>query len=125
MQKVLAVMSDLFFSAKINDAAKKLGTAAVFVKDKSVALEQFQLNPPVVIFDLNCAAADPLDLLRTLKKDPATRSIPTIGFISHVQTALREEAQAAGCDTVVARSVFDRDMPTLLGEILKSRLSAA
>ena len=114
-------MGDLFFAAKINDAAKKLGTSAVFVKDKAVALEQFKLNPPVVIFDLNCAGADRLELIRAIKKDPTTASIPTIGFISHVQTALRQQAQDAGCETVIARSVFDRDIPLLLGEILKSR----
>jgi CheY-like chemotaxis protein len=121
MDKVLAVMSDLFFSAKIHDAAKKLGASAVFVKDKPTALEQLKLNPPVVIFDLNCVSAEPLALIRAMKQDPATAAIPVIGFVSHIQTDLKREAQEAGCDTVVPRSVFDRDLPMLLGGILKSR----
>jgi CheY-like chemotaxis protein len=102
MKKVLAVMSDLFFSAKINDAAKKAGLAAVFVKDKAVALEQLKSNPVLVILDLNCASADPLDLIRSAK----AAAIPTVGFVSHVQIDLKQKAQEAGCDTVVARSVF-------------------
>jgi CheY-like chemotaxis protein len=121
MDKVLAVMSDLFFAAKLNDVAKRLGAGAVFVKDKSVALEQVKLNPPVVIFDLNCITAEPLALIRAMKQDPATAAIPAIGFVSHLQTDLKREAQEAGCDTVVPRSVFNRDLPTLLGEILNSR----
>jgi CheY-like chemotaxis protein len=110
--KVLAVMNDLFFSAKINDAAKQLGMTAVFVKDKAVALEQMKLNPALVIFDLNCAAADPLDLIRAAKQ----AAIPTLGFVAHVQTALKQQAAEAGCDTVVARSVFAQSLPELMSQ---------
>ena len=114
MKKVLAVMSDLFFSAKINDAAKKLGMTAVFVKDKAVALEQLKLNPVVVIFDLNCTSADPLELIKAMKGNPETASIGAVGFIYHVQTELKQKAQDAGCDTVVARSIFAQNLPGIL-----------
>jgi CheY-like chemotaxis protein len=112
--KILAVMSDLFFSVKINDAAKKLGTTAEFVKDKTLALEKAKLKPPLIILDLNCDAADPLDLIAQIKADPATAGIPLIGFVSHVQTELRQRAQDIGCDTVVARSVFAQNLPAIL-----------
>jgi CheY-like chemotaxis protein len=112
MKTVLGVMSDLFFSAKIIDAAKQLGMTAVFVKDKAVALEQFKLNPALVIFDLNCASADPLDLIRVAKQ----AAIPSLGFISHVQVDLKQKAQEAGCDTVVARSVFAQRVLELMGQ---------
>jgi len=115
--KVLAIMSDLFFSAKINDAAKKLGMTAMFVKDKAVALQQFKLGPAVVIFDLNCVSADPLELIRSIKGDPQTAAIPTIGFISHVQAEMKKRAKDLGCDTVVARSVFAQDLPSILASI--------
>ena len=104
-------MNDLFFSAKINDAAKQLGMTAVFVKDKAVALEQFRSKPALVIFDLNCAAADPLELIRAAKE----AAIPSLGFISHVQIELKQKAQDAGCDTVVARSVFAQRALELMG----------
>lgn len=114
MKKVLVVMNDLFFSAKINDEAKKLGMTAVFVKDKAVALEQLKSNPAVVIFDLNCTSADPLELIRTMKETPGTAGIPTVGFVSHVQVELKQKALENGCDTVVARSVFAQDFPAIL-----------
>jgi CheY-like chemotaxis protein len=114
MAKVLAVMSDLFFSVKINDAAKKLGMTAEFVKDKTLALEKAKLNPPLIILDLNCDAADPLDLIARIKADPETAGIPMIGFVSQVQVELKQKAQAAGCDTVVARSVFAQNLPAIL-----------
>jgi CheY-like chemotaxis protein len=117
--KVLAVMSDLFFSVKINDAAKKLGMTAEFVKDKALALEKAKLKPPLIILDLNCDAAEPLDLISRIKNDPHTAEIAMVGFVSHVQTELRQRAQAAGCDTVVARSAFASNLGAIIEEFIK------
>jgi CheY-like chemotaxis protein len=117
--KILAVMSDLFFSVKINDAAKKLGMTAEFVKDSALALEKAKLKPPLIILDLNCDAADPLGLIAAIKGAPETTGIHLIGFISHVQTQLKQRAQEIGCDTVVARSVFAQNLPAILETCLK------
>jgi CheY-like chemotaxis protein len=87
---------------------------AEFVKDKSLALEKARANPPVIILDLNCASADPLDFLTRLKGDPATEAIPVIAFVSHVQSELKQRAQELGCDTVVARSVFAQNLNSIL-----------
>jgi CheY-like chemotaxis protein len=114
--KILAVMSDLFFSVKINDAAKKLGMTAEFVKDRALALEKAKAGPPLIILDLNCDAADPLGLIASLKADPETTGIPLVGFISHVQTQLKQQAQEIGCDTVVARSVFAQNLSAILAQ---------
>ena len=101
-------MNDLFFSAKINDSARRLGLTAEFVKDRTIALEKIKANPALVIFDLNCATADPLELIR------AAAGIPTIGFISHVQTELRQKAVESGCSVVVARSAFAQNLDAML-----------
>jgi CheY-like chemotaxis protein len=116
--KVLAVMNDLFFSVKINDAAKKLGSAAEFVKDADHAVERAKLHPPLIILDLNCNTLDPLAFIRNLKSDSETAAIPMLGFISHVQTELRKNAEAAGCDTVVARSAFAQNLSAMLQRYL-------
>jgi CheY-like chemotaxis protein len=113
-KKILAVMTDLFFSAKINDIAKKLGMTVQFLDDKAIVLEKVKANPALVIFDLNCAAADPIGIIRQMKADPATKRISTIGFVSHVQTDLKLTAQDSGCDMVVARSVFAQNLPMIL-----------
>jgi len=74
-------MTDLFFSAKIMDTARKFGMVVEFVKDKSVVLDKVKEKPSLVIFDLNCDAAEPLELIRAIKADPATRRVSTIGFV--------------------------------------------
>jgi len=113
-KKIIAVMTDLFFSVKILDIAKKLGMPVEFVKEKAVVLEKVREKPSVVIFDLNYEAADPLDLIQKIKGDPETKRVSTIGFVSHVQTELKMRAQQSGCDMVVARSVFAQNLPDIL-----------
>jgi CheY-like chemotaxis protein len=112
-RKVLAVMTDLFFSAKIHDMAKKVGMSVEFVKDKPTVLEKLKEKPSLVIFDLNCDAAEPISTIRAIKSDPETKRVSTIGFVSHVQTDLKMEAQESGCDMVVARSVFAQNLPLI------------
>ena len=68
----------------------------------------------MLIVDLNCATVDPILLIARTKADPATKAIPIVGFVSHVQTELRQKAAAAGCDVVVPRSVFAQDLPAIL-----------
>ncbi|HVW11602.1 MAG TPA: hypothetical protein VHC90_23625 [Bryobacteraceae bacterium] len=107
-------MTDLFFSAKIHDMAKKFGMAVEFVKDKDTVLEKVKEKPSVVIFDLNYDTAEPISLIREIKGNPETKRVSTLGFVSHVQTDLKLQAQDAGCDMVVARSVFAQNLPVIL-----------
>jgi CheY-like chemotaxis protein len=118
--KILGVMSDLFFTVKIIDAAKKIGLTAEFVKEKPRALEKAKDGPAMIVVDLNCDAADPLRLIAAIKGNPETSAIPMIGFVSHVQVELKQKAEAAGCDTVVARSVFAERLPDLLANAASS-----
>jgi hypothetical protein len=49
-----------------------------------------------------------------LKSSPATRRIPVIAFGPHVDLALRARAEDVGCDLVLAKSAFVRDLPGLI-----------
>jgi CheY-like chemotaxis protein len=116
--KILAVMSDLFFSVKINDAAKKFGTSVAIVNDQALAIERAKTGPPLIVIDLNCAGVDALGLITELKKDSATNGIPIVAFVSHVQTDLRQRAAGAGCEVVVPRSVFAASVEEIFGRYL-------
>lgn len=111
---VLAVLNDLMFTAKIQDAAKRAETGVFFAGSEADALAKARQSPALIILDLNTTALDALQLIKLLKEDPATREIHLVGFISHVQIARRQEAQAAGCDEVIARSVFSEQLPAIL-----------
>jgi CheY-like chemotaxis protein len=112
---VLAVVDDLFFRSKIRTVAKGTGADVLFAQSDSAVLEQARsAGPSLIILDLNGQKVDPMATLAALKQDPATASIPTLGFVSHVQTGVIEAARAAGCDTVMPRSAFAANLAEIL-----------
>lgn len=116
---VLAVLNDLMFMAKIQDGVKRTKMKAILATTEADALQKAKDEPALIILDLNTTTLDVLQLIRGLKQDAATSGIPLVGFVSHVQTALRQQAIDAGCDQVVARSAFSQNLPAILsaGEV--------
>ncbi len=104
---ILAAVDDLLFSSKIRTTARLAGVEVTFARTPPEILDQARaLRPALVIFDLNSAKADPIETVAAMKRDRDLASIPTLGFVSHVQTGLIESARAAGIDEVMARSAF-------------------
>ena len=67
-------------------------------------------------FDIDCAKADPINTVAALKADPELNTIPTTGFVSHVNTSMIMAARGAGMDEVMARSAFAANLPQILIE---------
>ena len=112
-KRVLAVVSDLFFSSKLIEAAKRSGLVLEFVKEPKELLEKAQDKPSLIIFDLNFEAAQPLKLITKLKAKSETKGISLIGYLSHIQVDLKQQAQEAGCDMVMARSALSQNLPQI------------
>jgi PleD family two-component response regulator len=113
-KKIVAVLSDLMFTVKIQEAAKRAGLDVVFVKSRESAIAQAKDNPAVMIVDLNTTALDALEFVSALKSDSETSKVHLLGYVSHVQADLKQAAQEKGCDTVIARSAFSQNLPTIL-----------
>jgi PleD family two-component response regulator len=114
-RRVLAAVEDLLFKSKISETASTLGIEASFPRNPKRLLEALRESPPdLLVLDLNSARFEPLSLLRSVKSDEATSDVPTVGFLSHVQKDLAVAAREAGCDRIVARSAFTRDLPHIL-----------
>src|SRR5580704_8243059 len=111
---VLAVLEDLFFMVKINESAKRAGFSVEFVKSAEDALHNAKTNPALIIVDLNFQGVDPLKLIRTLKSSAEMKHISVLGYVSHVQAELKQQAQESGCDMVLARSAFSQNLPQIL-----------
>ena len=114
-RNVIAIVDDLFFASKIRGTAEGLQVTVSFPRHADGAKEIIKHNPPAqIICDLNSEKFDVLGLARTLKTDDATRDIPLIGFLSHVQTDLQRAAEEAGFDQVMPRSLFTRNLAAIL-----------
>ena len=115
--KILAVVEDIFFLAKIQQTARQLGLTVESVAPAALAERLAPGGAGAILLDLNHRSGKAVALVEALKNDPATRSIPVVAFLSHVQTDLAQAARAAGCDRVLARSAFSQQLPVLLREL--------
>jgi len=113
-KRILAVVDDLFFSVKISDAAKRTGLEVDFVKSEKDAVEKAKEKPLLIILDLNINALSPLKLIGKLKGSAELKNISILGFISHVQGELKQQAQDAGANMVMARSAFSQNLQQIL-----------
>ena len=116
--RIFFFIEDLFFLAKIQETAKKLGVKVGFLKaDKDIVARLSGVpddeKPSLIVFDLNNAGAKPLTLIPKIKAK-LKRGTSVIGFLSHLQGDLKVKATEAGCDMVMPRSAFSQNLPNLL-----------
>ena len=111
MGKVVALMDDLFFQMKLAETAKQLGVEVKVATNGDALMDLMSSQPKLVIVDLNSRShpIQTIELLRVSRKD-----VRVVGFLSHVQTELAAQAQAAGCNEVMPRSVFTQNLAAIL-----------
>ncbi len=116
--RIYCFIEDLFILAKIQEVSKKLGIKVAFLKpDKDIVTKLTETReedrPALILFDLNNANAKPLTLIPKIKTK-LKRGTSIIGFLAHIQGELKSKAVEAGCDTVMPRSTFSQNLPSLL-----------
>ncbi len=114
-RRIIAAVEDLVFASKILATAESLGVELQLARSaESLISNARSRKPDLIIVDLQIQRFDPLQLGRQLKVSDDLRTVPLIGFFSHVLTGLKQQAVAAGFDTVLPRSVFARDVADIL-----------
>jgi CheY-like chemotaxis protein len=117
--RIFCFIEDMFFLAKIQETARKLGVKVEFVKggDKDWVAKLTDLpeteRPKLLVFDLNNLNAKPLTLIPKFKAK-LKKATSIVGFLNHLQGELKAKAIEAGCDTVMPRSAFSQTLPNLL-----------
>ena len=117
--RIYCFIEDLFFLAKIQETARKLGIKVGFVKAEKDIVAKLsegaeQDRPSLIVFDLNNANAKPLTLIPKIRTKLKKGKTSIIGFLSHIQGDLKVKAVEAGCDVVMPRSSFSQNLPNLL-----------
>jgi len=118
--RIYCFIEDLFFQAKIQETARKLGVKVEIVKgnDKDALVAKLtelpeNERPKLLVFDLNNVNAKPISLIPKFKAK-LKKATSIIGFLNHLQGELKAKAIEAGCDTVMPRSAFSQSLPSLL-----------
>jgi CheY-like chemotaxis protein len=113
MARVLALVDDLFFQAKMLETAKHVGVELVCVATADALAEQARQNPPaLVVIDLNARCGG----LEALERLAPGNHLPVIAFLSHVQVELAERARRAGCREVMPRSKFTQNLADIFSK---------
>ena len=102
------------FSSRIEGAAARAGVDVRFVSNLHDIVEQVDgATPRKVILNLD-AAQGKLGALEELLKDG---SIRTVGYYSHVNEPLAEEAKRIGIGIVLSRGAFAARLSRILEEL--------
>ena len=104
-RSLVCIVPDLFFSVKIEDLARRHGVRVVYPRDRA-AFKSALAGASLALIDSGATDLPWLDWVIEAKSDPATRLTPILAFGSHVDTALRRRALAAGVDRYLARDNF-------------------
>ena len=112
--KVLAGVRDLFFREKISEKARQIGVVVKFGTPRELETLANAEKPSVIILDLEEDPQEYLELVRRLRAEKTGFKPKIVGYLSHVNVALREEAHKAGCHVVFPRSTFPRELPRIL-----------
>lgn len=116
MANVWVLCADLIFTTKIRGTAAELGVATTLVANGSGAMPPSA--PALVLIDLSAPGTSEEDLRRLREAYPGP--VRLVAFGSHVEVDRLREARAAGCDLVLPRSEFSRQLPILLAEVRAS-----
>ena len=117
--RIFCFIEDLFFLAKIQETARKLGVKVEFVKGENkeavarICEAPENEKPALLVFDLNNLNAKPMTLIPKFKSK-FKKAVSIIGFLNHLQGDLKMKAVEAGCDSVMPRSAFSQSLPVLL-----------
>ncbi|MDP2345265.1 MAG: response regulator [Deltaproteobacteria bacterium] len=95
------------------------GFDVVTATDGQRALELAgQELPDLILLDLSLPVIDGLEVVRRLKRVPATTAIPVIAFTAHALETKAAEARAAGCAGFIAKPAVPPDMVREIQRVL-------
>ena len=114
---VLLVGQNLFFLGRIEAAAEPLGYQVRRATTEPAFRNQLDGAPPdLILVDLEGDESTWVGALEVLKERKPV-SARVIAFGPHEQVATLERARALGCDLVLNKGEFNRDLSKILAEL--------
>lgn len=111
MKTILLLVPDLFFSTKIEDAARKLGFRSETVSGEADFENVIARIHPVFVLLTFDRTGEAWEKLAAASRHAGVR---VLAFGSHMNVSAFKRAKELGCDEVVANSRLNADLPGLL-----------
>lgn len=119
MPQVVLLARDLTLASRLQAAAAAAGLSVTLVNEPSQLASQLGPECRLVLLDLAEAGFAPAAVVPQVRAQaPAAR---VLAFGPHVQEATLGSARAAGCDLVLSRGQFHRQLADLLRSCLADR----
>jgi CheY-like chemotaxis protein len=116
MADVVYLIQDMLFTSKVREVAKQVGVSVQGTRDVAALAAAASAGAKLVLVDLRLPIA--AEALARLGSDPATRAIPSVGFIDHEKTDVMDQARASGCGQVMAKGQFANALPKLFAALI-------
>ena len=119
-RRVLIIVDDLFFVAKIQTTLTHLGlTAQVLTQRAAIqAYIKTAMTPVLVVVDLTMRTDDAVAVIKAIRATDSGAPITILAFGAHVAVETQQQALQAGADRVVAKSTFARHLPDLIQQFV-------
>jgi two-component system, cell cycle response regulator DivK len=123
-RKVLIVDDDRdareLFTFVLEDAGATVALAEDGVTGLRAALER---QPDLVLTDIAMPRMDGINMVRRLREQECTRTIPVVAITGHVVADLPERAREAGCAEVVPKPCSPDDLVDIVNRYIGRRAS--
>jgi DNA-binding NtrC family response regulator len=112
VRRVVAVVRDLFFVARIRETAKLVDTPLGFARGLEELGAALEGEPPgLVIIDLTTPGWDHAALLEMVAE--RAPGVPVLGYTTHV-LARQTQPLHGRCDRVVTKEALSQELPDIL-----------
>ena len=118
VMRVLFYTRDLMFISQVSGEVRERGGTYITVSSGQELLDHaMNQQTDLVVLDLSVPKSNPAQVVTSLRQlTKAPRSI--VGFAPHVHEQKLKAAKEAGCDVVLSKGQFHRELTTLLDQII-------
>ena len=103
-----------------------LGYEVSVAKDGLEALEIVsELNPDLVIMDIQLPKMSGFDAVRQIRSNPLIRDVPILAATAKALRGDREKCLAAGADGYIAKPFTHRELHSAIDQVFRKREEAA
>ena len=117
--KILVVEDNAQNRLLMVDILKCHGYEVLEAKDGAEGIQMAaELQPDLILLDMQMPVMDGIQAARLLKSNPATRSIKILAVTSFAMKGDRERILEAGADEYIAKPINTRQLPELVRRML-------
>jgi len=120
-KKVIIVANNMIFTSKmmtILDGLEAEGIKAI--RSDDIFSKAQELNPDLIIIDLNLNGIEAPSLINKLRSYGATRQIPIVCYSPHILKDQMKAAKTAGATEVFPNSKMTSRMQQILGKYINN-----